>query len=100
MRRSLQKLPFTRYQLMLFPPVSPMPLRSGRCRVEIAMGVSVGENHDGEALSRALTILAVDDDALILMNTAILLEDLGHIVVEAGSGSEALDLVRTRVDID
>jgi len=38
----------------------------------------------------SLSILAVDDDALILMNTVALLEDLGHTVVEASSGREAL----------
>ena len=43
---------------------------------------------DGNA--PALRILAVDDDALILMNTVALLEDLGHEVVEANSGREAL----------
>ena len=37
-----------------------------------------------------LAILAVDDDFLILMNTVALLEDLGHTVVEANSGREAL----------
>lgn len=37
-----------------------------------------------------LRILAVDDDALILMNTAALLEDLGHTVEIANSGSEAI----------
>lgn len=47
-----------------------------------------------------LTILTVDDDLLILMNTAALLEDLGHDVLEAGSGQEALDLLRQRPDID
>jgi PAS domain S-box-containing protein len=44
--------------------------------------------HDGTAPT--LRILAVDDDALILMNTVALLEDLGHEVVEASSGREAL----------
>jgi PAS domain S-box-containing protein len=43
---------------------------------------------DGSAPT--LRILAVDDDALILMNTVALLEDLGHDVVEANSGIEAL----------
>ncbi|AMJ61640.1 hybrid sensor histidine kinase/response regulator [Bosea sp. PAMC 26642] len=37
-----------------------------------------------------LSVLAVDDDALVLMNTVALLEDLGHTVVEAASGQEAL----------
>lgn len=46
--------------------------------------------HDSAAPAAKLTVLAVDDDALVLMNTARLLEDLGHTVVEASSGAEAL----------
>jgi len=38
----------------------------------------------------SLHILAVDDDALILVNTAAMLEDLGHEVTTAYSGREAL----------
>ncbi|MET3889062.1 signal transduction histidine kinase [Bosea sp. OAE506] len=45
---------------------------------------------------RRLTILAVDDDALVLMNTGDLLEDLGHDVVLAHSGREALDQLSQR----
>ncbi len=41
-----------------------------------------------------LRILAVDDDALVLMNTVALLEDLGHVVHEASSGNEALARLR------
>jgi PAS domain S-box-containing protein len=44
--------------------------------------------------SRRLTVLAVDDDALVLMNTSAMLEDLGHAVLEATSGKEALGLLR------
>jgi CheY-like chemotaxis protein len=40
-----------------------------------------------------LRVLAVDDDALVLMNTVALLEDLGHEVVEANSGREALKIM-------
>ncbi len=47
-----------------------------------------------------LKILAVDDDGLILMNTAALLEDLGHEVLQADSGEEALMLLRANPDID
>lgn len=39
-----------------------------------------------------LNILVVDDDALVLMNTVAMLEDLGHRVSEAYSGAEALKL--------
>ena len=42
--------------------------------------------------SNSLKILAVDDDPLILMNTVLMLEDLGHEVKEATSAGAALDL--------
>jgi PAS domain S-box-containing protein len=40
-----------------------------------------------------LRVLAVDDDPLVLTNTAALLEDLGCQVLVAASGSQALDLL-------
>jgi CheY-like chemotaxis protein len=43
----------------------------------------------------SLHILAVDDDALVLLNTAAMLEELGHIVYPAGSGAEALQILAT-----
>jgi PAS domain S-box-containing protein len=53
-------------------------------------------------LRKALNVLAVDDDPLVLMNTTLMLEDLGHTVTEAYSGIEALDVLRageTRFDL-
>lgn len=47
-----------------------------------------------------LVILAVDDDALVLLNTAAMLEDLGHIVLEATSGTSALEIIRREDGID
>jgi PAS domain S-box-containing protein len=41
-----------------------------------------------------LRILAVDDDALVLLNTAAMLEELGHSVEEAHSAAAALDLLK------
>ena len=38
-----------------------------------------------------LKVLAVDDDRLVLFNTIAMLEELGHNVVEAVSGEEALE---------
>ncbi len=38
-------------------------------------------------------VLAVDDDSLVLTNTAAMLEDLGHQVLVAASGAEALALL-------
>jgi len=42
----------------------------------------------------ALSILVVDDDPLVLANTAELLEDLGHRVTPADGGEAALGLLR------
>ncbi|MBV9997280.1 MAG: response regulator [Caulobacteraceae bacterium] len=49
---------------------------------------------------RRLVVLAVDDDGLVLMNTAAMLEDLGHAVIEAGSGAEALQILEADRPID
>ncbi|HEX4183588.1 MAG TPA: response regulator [Caulobacteraceae bacterium] len=46
------------------------------------------------------TILLVDDDALVATGTAAMLEDLGHEVVEASTGAEALDLLESHPGID
>ncbi len=40
-----------------------------------------------------LQILVVDDDALVLSSTAMMVEDLGHHATGAMSGAEALSLV-------
>jgi PAS domain S-box-containing protein len=52
------------------------------------------------AVSKGLKVLAVDDDALVLFNTIAMLEDLGHTVIEARSGEEALDILeREKIDV-
>ena len=50
--------------------------------------------------SRRLSVLVVDDDLLVLESTAAMLEDLGHAVVEARSGEEALALLRRTRTVD
>lgn len=54
---------------------------------------SAGTPSAPEAPSRAVTILVVDDDHLVLQNTVAMLEDLGHRVFAASSGREALDML-------
>jgi CheY-like chemotaxis protein len=49
---------------------------------------------------RPRVVLAVDDDALISMNTVAMLEDIGHTVFEAHSGIEALQILRREQSID
>ena len=52
------------------------------------------------SLPASLRILAVDDDALVLMNTTLMLEDLGHQVVEAYNGGEALEFLESGEHFD
>lgn len=52
------------------------------------------------ALPRRLTILAVEDDVLLLTNLSAMLEDLGHEVFEASSGRQALEILRQNSAID
>src|SRR5262249_42267777 len=49
---------------------------------------------------RPATILAVGDDALVLMNTVAMLEDLGYTVFEAYSAKEALEILRREDSLD
>ncbi|MBL8549664.1 MAG: response regulator [Hyphomonadaceae bacterium] len=53
-----------------------------------------------DTIGGKLAVLAVDDDALVLMSTVAMLEDLGCHVVSANSGEAALQLLATeRVDL-
>ena len=49
---------------------------------------------------RPLTVLAVDDDALVLANTRAMLEDLGHTVIVAYSGEQALEQLERTSAVD
>ncbi len=52
------------------------------------------------AEKRPLLIVAVDDDPLVLMNTTAMLEDLGHTVIDAMSGAEALQKLEEAGKVD
>ena len=51
-------------------------------------------------MQRRRTVLIVDDDPLVCTGTAAMLEDLGHTVIEASTGLEALDTLRVNSEID
>ncbi len=51
-------------------------------------------------IGRKLTVLVVDDDALIAMSTCAMLEDLGHTVIEANSGASALEILGDGTHVD
>ena len=67
---------------------------------EVELWLPVASRHSGAATvdavpasgapTRPLTILAVEDDPLILLNLVAMLEDLGHKVIKASNGPDAL----------
>ncbi|HSP25019.1 MAG TPA: PAS domain S-box protein, partial [Saliniramus sp.] len=76
--------------------------------VEIWLQATEGEA-EGTAAQRVdatpaeqppVTVLLVDDDALVAFGTASMLEDLGHVVIEANSGAKALGLLEAHPAID
>ncbi len=70
----------------------PVSQTSGEDAVEPQAAASEGRS--------GLRVLAVDDDPLVLMNTAAMLEDMGHSVIEATSGAEALAILRDGAEVD
>ncbi|WP_027665780.1 hybrid sensor histidine kinase/response regulator [Rhizobium leguminosarum] len=62
--------------------------------VEQATEAAADRPQQEDNAPRRLRIVAVDDDGLVLMNTTLMLEDLGHTVFEAMAGPEALDILR------
>ncbi len=48
----------------------------------------------------SLTILAIDDDGLVLTNTVAMLGELGHSAIAASSGKQALDILRKHGSVD
>ncbi|MBV8664718.1 MAG: response regulator [Hyphomicrobiales bacterium] len=53
-----------------------------------------------QASAPKITVLVVDDDALIAMSTVEMLEDLGHSVIEANSASRALEILQNGRVVD
>ncbi|MFC0386389.1 MHYT domain-containing protein [Muricoccus vinaceus] len=76
-------------------------LPAGEGTVEAGSAASATKLAAAPGSTVPLTILAVDDDPLVLANTSAMLEDLGHIVLQAASADEALTILRAgqRVDL-
>lgn len=52
------------------------------------------------AMASSRKVLVVDDEPLVRLSTADMLEQMGHNVLEAGNGMEALHLLEQHPDID
>jgi PAS domain S-box-containing protein len=75
----------------LWLPVAPPDAASAEEEIAPKTAITLG---------RELTILTVDDDPLVALNTSALLEELGHKVYSAPSGMRALEIMRREEDID
>lgn len=75
-------------------------------RIELWLPVALDAAPAGSEASPAaspverLVVLAVDDDNLVLTNTVAMLDDLGHQVVQASTGREALALIESLPEIN
>jgi signal transduction histidine kinase/CheY-like chemotaxis protein len=72
-----------------------LPIADGQ-----AVAMSVEPAAAEHAARRHITLLFVDDDYLINLSTASLLEDLGHTVIKAMSGPDALSVLQQGKAID
>lgn len=70
--------------------------------IPVATQGSVTRAIEEEAAPRVsrLCVLVVDDDSLVLTSTCLLLEDLGHRVISAASGAQALKVFDSEKAID
>ena len=77
-------------------PPGHSPDRIEETPAQIESAVSSPLQHEG----RALKVLVVEDVALIRMTTVDMVESLGHTVLEAGDGPQALALIEAHPDVD
>lgn len=66
---------------------------------DLEVCLSVRDDHGDASPFRSKSILVVDDDPLVLDNTVAMLEDMGHMVSSASSGSEALEMLPRIADL-
>ncbi len=95
-RMSLASRPDEGTTVTLWLPVASEEQRAAAT----SAGQMVATPPPAPAEARSLIIVAVDDDPLVLMNTTAMLEDLGHTVIDALSGPEALQKLSTADQVD
>jgi CheY-like chemotaxis protein len=64
-----------------------------RAETSVQPAIAKAATRNGEHPARGTTVLLVDDDNAVREVTRAMLHDLGYLVLEAGSGGAALDLL-------
>jgi signal transduction histidine kinase len=54
----------------------------------------------GGRIARSLRVLVVDDDLIVGACAVAMIEDLGHVAIEAASATDALEVLRSELDVD
>ena len=54
----------------------------------------------GGRITRSLRVLVVDDDLIVGACAVAMIEDLGHVAIEAASATDALEVLRSELDVD
>lgn len=75
-----------------------LPVSADGSVEEVEPGPATTPHRSSKFVSR--TILVVDDDALVSMGTAAMLEDLGHTAIEVMSGAKALEVLASNQQIE
>jgi PAS domain S-box-containing protein len=71
-----------------------------RAAAEAAPRDAIAARAAEPALAPAKVVLVVDDDSLVAMGTAMMLEDMGHAAIVAGSAAEALAKLAENARVD
>ncbi|TDK31769.1 response regulator [Rhizobium deserti] len=79
--------------VFLWLPVAETP-------VALEPTVQIAPQEVSSPASNALSVLVVDDDALVSMGTAAMLEDLGHVATEVSSAAQALQILGSGGHVD
>jgi PAS domain S-box-containing protein len=70
------------------------------CAPAAKAATAIPELHLPQASTRPRVIVIVDDDTLVLHSAAAMLEDLGHRVIQASSGQQALNLIDEHPEVE
>jgi CheY-like chemotaxis protein len=54
----------------------------------------------GGKIARSLRVLVIDDDPIVGACTVAMIEDLGHVAIEAASAADALEVLSSELEVD
>jgi len=77
-----------------------LPVADAQAHVRAHSQAKPETNDEAAPAANPLTVLAVDDDYLVLTNTVAMLDDIGHTGIAASSAKEALAILRQTNGVD